>query len=70
MVNFIVCAIDDILQTDFAVARGLADKIQLPCWILPCAGTFLLEAIKNFGQQILAKTDLGMRDALIKEHIL
>ena len=66
-VNFIIRAVDDILQTEFAIGQGLADKNHVTMLDFATGtGTFLLEAFR----QILEKTDKGMRDRLIGAHLL
>ena len=66
-VNFIIRAVDDILQTEFGIGQGLADKNNVTMLDFATGtGTFLLEAFR----QILEKTDKGMRDGLIGAHLL
>src|SRR5690606_20963007 len=69
IVNFIVRAVDDILQSTFGLKDGLADRSRVT--VLDFAtgtGTFLLEIV----QQILEKLPAGSgkRDLLIREHVL
>jgi hypothetical protein len=67
VVNFIVRAVNDILQSTFGIKDGLADRRRVT--VLDFAtgtGTFLLEVI----QQILEVAPEGLRDQLISEHIL
>jgi hypothetical protein len=67
VVNFIVRAVNDILQTTFGIKDGLADRKRVT--VLDFAtgtGTFLLEVI----QQILEVVPEGLRDQLISEHVL
>ncbi len=68
IVNFIVRAINEVLQTVFGIQQGLADSKQVT--VLDFAtgtGTFILEII----EQIFAiEPSLTKRQVLIKEHIL
>ncbi len=67
VVNFIVRAINAILQSTFGIKDGLADRKRVT--VLDFAtgtGTFLLEVI----QQILEAVPDGLRDQLISEHVL
>ena len=66
-VKFIIGAVDDILQTEFNIPQGLADKNAVNLLDFATGtGTFLLEVFR----QILEKTDAGIKNAIIKEHIL
>jgi hypothetical protein len=67
VVNFIVRAVNHILQSTFGIKDGLADRRRVT--VLDFAtgtGTFLLEVI----QQILEVVPDGLRDQLISEHFL
>lgn len=69
IVNFIVRAIDDILQKEFAIKDGLADMNQVT--VLDFAtgtGTFLVDIIQRIIEKSPAKT--AQRRQLVKEHIL
>lgn len=69
IVNFIVRAIDDILQKDFNIKDGLADMNKVT--VLDFAtgtGTFLVDIIQCIIEKTLAKT--ADRRLLVKEHIL
>jgi len=67
VVNFIVRAVHDILKNTFGIQAGLADRQRVT--VLDFAtgtGTFLLEVM----QQILDETSEGVRDQVIREHVL
>jgi Type ISP C-terminal specificity domain/N-6 DNA Methylase len=67
VVNFIVRAVNNILQSTFGIQTGLADRHRVT--VLDFAtgtGTFLLEVL----QQILESTSEGVRDLVIREHAL
>jgi len=67
VVNFIVRALNDILQSMFGIKDGFADRKRVT--VLDFAtgtGTFLLEVL----QQILEAAPEGLRDQLISEHAL
>ncbi|MCH9851966.1 MAG: N-6 DNA methylase [Alphaproteobacteria bacterium] len=66
-VNFIIRAVDDVLQKDFNIQQGLADKNAVNLLDFATGtGTFLLEVFR----QILEKTDTGSKNGIISEHIL
>jgi len=67
VVNFIVRAINDILEDTFGIKQGLADRKRVT--VLDFAtgtGTFLLEVL----QQIFEEVPEGLRDQVIREHAL
>jgi hypothetical protein len=67
VVNFIVRALNDILKSTFGIKAGLADRRRVT--VLDFAtgtGTFLLEVM----QQILEDTSEGVREQVIREHVL
>ncbi len=67
VVDFIVRAVNDVLKETFGIKEGLADRKRVT--VLDFAtgtGTFLLEVI----QQILGSVSEGVRDQVIREHVL
>jgi predicted helicase len=48
VVNFIVCAVDDILKETFGIAQGLADYKRVTVLDFACGtGTFILEVLER-----------------------
>ena len=69
VVNFIVRAIDHVLQKDFQIKSGLADKEKVT--VLDFAtgtGTFILEILKQIFEKIPQKST--KRQDIIQNHIL
>jgi predicted helicase len=68
VVNFIVRAIDDVLQDVFEISEGLADRKQVT--VLDFAtgtGTFLIEILQQIFEKV---TSPAKRELIIREHIL
>jgi len=69
VVNFIVRAVHEVLQTEFGIGKGLADKDKVT--VLDFAtgtGTFILEILKVVFHTVPANSTL--RPDIIKNHIL
>jgi predicted helicase len=69
VVNFIVRAVHEVLQTEFGIGKGLADKDKVT--VLDFAtgtGTFILEILKVIFRTVPANSTL--RPDIVKNHIL
>jgi predicted helicase len=70
IVNFIVCAVDDILKDSFSIAEGLADHRRVTVLDFACGtGTFLLEVFQRIFENI-GGPDAGRADLIVREHFL
>ena len=70
IVNFIVRAVDDILQQSFAIPIGLADHKRVTVLDFACGtGTFLLEAFQRIFENI-GGSNSGRADPIVREHLL
>ena len=70
IVNFIVRAVDDILEQSFAIRDGLADHHRVTVLDFACGtGTFLLEVCQRIFDNI-GGPDFGRADLIVREHIL
>ena len=70
IVNFIVRAIDDILEDTFGIADGLADHQRVTVLDFACGtGTFLLEVFQQIFDNI-GGADSGRASLIVRDHML
>ncbi len=70
VVNFIVRAIDDILEDSFGIDDGLANYKRVTVLDFACGtGTFLLEVFERIFEQI-GGAEAGHADLIVREHLL
>jgi predicted helicase len=70
IVNFIVRAVDDILNESFGIRDGLADSKRVTVLDFACGtGTFLLEVFQQAFANI-GGPDAGRADLIVREHFL